>query len=251
MASPSGMFWMISSLNFEGSALSESAARRPLSSEIHRLRPGDFHALEGVVRLDLLFHLLLDPREVLRRDPVRQIDVVIEAVVDRRTGGKLRFRPNAQDGRGQHMRAGVTESFDVSHGDWESTTENQPAQPSKSKGNAFFGNQQRNPIADGIKHIAILANQALSNRPGRTGTCTDELRLVSESKTLVRDRTANEFQQRGIHYSITFRLRRELARKMNRTGQPAHNIDARLMVIRRSFLAVVLSALMSGDLNRR
>ncbi len=198
-----------------------------------------------MVGLNLFLHLLLDPRKVLGRDPVRQIDVVIEAIVDRRTGGKLRFRPNAQHRRGQHMRAGMTQRFDVSHGLGISHGES-AGTAIKSKRNALLGNQQRDPIADGIEHIAILSNQARSDRPGRTGTCTDELRLVSESKALMRDRAANKFQQTGIHYEITFRLRRELARKMNRPGQAAHDIGAKLMVIRTSLLAAVLPALMSG-----
>ena len=44
------------------------------SGELQRLLARDFDALEEVVRLDLLLHLLLDVREVLRRDAVRQVD---------------------------------------------------------------------------------------------------------------------------------------------------------------------------------
>ena len=72
-------------------------------------------SFEDVVRLDLLFHLLLDLREILGRDAVRQIDVVVKAVFDRRPGGKLRVRPDAQDGRRQHMRAGVAQPLEVGH----------------------------------------------------------------------------------------------------------------------------------------
>ena len=75
----------------------------------------DDRALEDVVRLDLLFHLRLDLLEILRRDPVRQIDVVIEAILHRRPGGELRLRPDAQDGRGQHVRGGVAQALDVGH----------------------------------------------------------------------------------------------------------------------------------------
>ncbi len=46
---------------------------------------------------------------------MRQIDVVIEAVLDRRPGGELRLRPDAQDGRGQHMRGGMAEPLEVGH----------------------------------------------------------------------------------------------------------------------------------------
>ena len=68
-----------------------------------------------MVRLDLLFHLRLDLLEVLRRDAVRQVDVVIEAVLHRRAGGELRLRPDAQDGRREHMCGGVAETLDVRH----------------------------------------------------------------------------------------------------------------------------------------
>ena len=72
--------------------------------------------LEDVVRFDLLFHLRLDLREILGRDAVRQIDVVIEAVLHRRPGGELRLRPDAQDGRRQHVRGGMAQPLEVGHG---------------------------------------------------------------------------------------------------------------------------------------
>jgi hypothetical protein len=93
------------------------------SGKLQRLLPGDFNAFETVVRLDLLLHLLLDARKVLRRDPVRQVEIVIKAVLDRRTGGKLRLRPDAQDRRGKHVRTGMTKGFNFSHRDEELTTE--------------------------------------------------------------------------------------------------------------------------------
>ena len=75
----------------------------------------EFDALEGVVRFDLLFHLGLDLLEILGRDAVRQFDVVIEAVLDRRAGGELRFRPDVQDGRRQDVRGGMAQPLDVGH----------------------------------------------------------------------------------------------------------------------------------------
>ena len=88
---------------------------RPLSAIAIACSRETTTALEDVVRLDLLLHLLLDLREILRRDAVRQIDVVIEAVLDRRPGGELRLRPDAQDGRGQHMRGGMADALEVGH----------------------------------------------------------------------------------------------------------------------------------------
>ena len=69
-----------------------------------------------MVGFDLLFHLGLDLREILGRDAMRQFDVVIEAVLDRRTGGELRFGPDAQNGGRQNMRAGMAEPLEVGHG---------------------------------------------------------------------------------------------------------------------------------------
>src|ERR1039458_10211857 len=68
-----------------------------------------------MVGLDLLLHLGLDGREVLGRDAMLQFDVVVEPVLDRRTGGKLGVGPEAQDGRGHHMGARVAEPLQVVH----------------------------------------------------------------------------------------------------------------------------------------
>ena len=76
---------------------------------------GDSDALEGVIRLRFLFHLGFDLREVLGRDAVRQFEIVIEAILDRRPGGKLRLRPDAQD-RGRHdVRGGMAQPLEVGH----------------------------------------------------------------------------------------------------------------------------------------
>ena len=61
-------------------------------------------------------HLLLDPLEILRRDPVREIDVVVEAVVDRGSGSELGLGPDAEDRRGEDVRRGVAEGFQFGHG---------------------------------------------------------------------------------------------------------------------------------------
>ena len=81
-----------------------------------RVDAGDFHTLKNMVRLDLFFHLLLDPGEILGRDAVRQFDIVIEAILDRRTGGKLGLRPDFQDRRGEDMGGGMADAFEFSHG---------------------------------------------------------------------------------------------------------------------------------------
>ena len=53
--------------------------------------------------------------EILGRDAVRQIDVIIKAVLDRRTGGELRFRPDPQNGRGKHVRSRMADAFEIRH----------------------------------------------------------------------------------------------------------------------------------------
>ena len=47
---------------------------------------------------------------------MRQLDVVVEAVLDRRPGGELRLRPDAQDGRGQDVGAGMPDALQLGHG---------------------------------------------------------------------------------------------------------------------------------------
>src|SRR5438552_14075450 len=68
-----------------------------------------------MVGLDLFLHLCLDLLEIVRRDPVRKIEIVIETVFDRRPSGELRFRPDFQDRRREYMRRGVTQPLEVSH----------------------------------------------------------------------------------------------------------------------------------------
>src|SRR4029450_1235706 len=57
----------------------------------------ELNPLEAMVFFDFLFHLGLDFFEILGRDAMRQLDIIVEAVLDRRSGGELRFRPKTQD----------------------------------------------------------------------------------------------------------------------------------------------------------
>ena len=68
-----------------------------------------------MVRFDLLLHLRLDLLEILRRNAVREIDIIIKSVLDRRPGRELRFRPDLQNGRRQDMRRRMTKALDVRH----------------------------------------------------------------------------------------------------------------------------------------
>ncbi len=63
-------------------------------AERERFVARNFHALKRMIRFDLLFHLGFDFLEIIGRNAVRKIDVVIETVFHRRPGRELRFRPN-------------------------------------------------------------------------------------------------------------------------------------------------------------
>ena len=69
-------------------------------------------ALERLVCLDVLGHPLLDPGQVLlARTAVRELDVVVEAVVDRRPDRDLRLRPDVEHRLRQHVRGVVADQL--------------------------------------------------------------------------------------------------------------------------------------------
>src|SRR5437879_5253388 len=84
-------------------------------SHLERFVARNFHALERMVCVDLLFHFRLDFLEIVGRDAVGKIDIVIKTVLYRRPGGELRFRPDFQNRRGEYMRRRVTQALDVGH----------------------------------------------------------------------------------------------------------------------------------------
>ena len=96
-------------------ARSLSARKPAFFAELERFVARNLHALEGVIRFDLLLHFRLDLLEILGRNPVRKIDVVIKAVLDRRPGGELRFRPNLQNRCREHVGRRMTKTLDVRH----------------------------------------------------------------------------------------------------------------------------------------
>ena len=67
---------------------------------------------EGFVARDDLAHLLLDRREVLRRERLVAEEVVIEAVLDHRADGDLRAGPQRLHRLGEHMRGVVPDQFE-------------------------------------------------------------------------------------------------------------------------------------------
>ncbi len=84
-------------------------------AQLHRLVARNRRADKGLVRLHHRLHLGLDPLKVGRRNPVRQIDVVIKAGLHRRTGGELGLGPDFQQGGRQHMGGGMANAFEVGH----------------------------------------------------------------------------------------------------------------------------------------
>ena len=66
---------------------------------------------EGFVARDDLAHLLLDRREIFRRERLVAEEVVIEAVLDHRADGDLRARPQRLHRFGEHMRAVMPDQF--------------------------------------------------------------------------------------------------------------------------------------------
>ena len=46
---------------------------------------------------------------------MRQLDVVVETVFDRRAAGELGVGPEPQDGGGQHMGAGMPDALQFTH----------------------------------------------------------------------------------------------------------------------------------------
>src|SRR5262245_7674740 len=89
--------------------------QRALSRKLEDFLSGDFDAFEAMVGLYFLSHLLLDEPKIFRCDPMWQIDVVVETVLDRRSRGKLGLRPDPQNRCRQHMSTGMAKGFDFSH----------------------------------------------------------------------------------------------------------------------------------------
>jgi hypothetical protein len=75
------------------------------------LRGGDLLAHERLVGLDVGAHLLLDAREVGVRQvlAVGQVDVVVEALLDRRADGDLHPGVQLEHGRGEDVRGVVAD----------------------------------------------------------------------------------------------------------------------------------------------
>src|SRR5207245_275589 len=60
-------------------------------------------------------HLLLNLWEILRRDAMRELDIIIKAVLNRRPGRELRLGPQPQHGGRHHMSARMPDAFQLGH----------------------------------------------------------------------------------------------------------------------------------------
>ena len=89
----------------------------PLAFEVDRLGPWEITGvLEAKVGGLLLAHLRLDLLEVGGRQRPRQVEVVVEAVLDGRTDGELRVGEDVENGGSHHVRRAVTHRGEVVHG---------------------------------------------------------------------------------------------------------------------------------------
>jgi hypothetical protein len=70
---------------------------------LERLLPREVLPHEGLVELHDLRHSRLDLRQILGRQRVSQVEVVIETVVDRRTDGELRAGEEVAQRLRHHM----------------------------------------------------------------------------------------------------------------------------------------------------
>src|SRR5688500_5352273 len=61
---------------------------------------------------DDLAHLILEHRDVVRRERARDLEVVIEALLDRGAEADLRVGPQASHGSSQDVRRGMTENVE-------------------------------------------------------------------------------------------------------------------------------------------
>jgi len=102
-------------LEFAGHRTLAERPETPALGVLSGLLARDDLLLEDMVGLDLLLHLLLDAREILRSDAMVELDVVVKPILDRRTGGELGPRPQAQDGGGQHVGAGMPDPLQLGH----------------------------------------------------------------------------------------------------------------------------------------
>jgi hypothetical protein len=75
----------------------------------------DYNSFKRMIRLNLLFHFLFDLWEVVGRNAVWEIDVIIESVLNGWPGGELGFGPEPEDGGRHDVRARVPNALELGH----------------------------------------------------------------------------------------------------------------------------------------
>jgi len=86
-----------------------------LAEQFLGLLAGALEALELLVLLGDAAHLFLDLHEVLGRERMVEVEVVVEAVVRGRPDVELRLREQAEHGRAEHVGGGVADLLEGSH----------------------------------------------------------------------------------------------------------------------------------------
>ena len=102
-------------LEFAGLGSFAQSGEPAFFSELERFVPRNFDPFERMVRFDFVFHLGLDLFEIIGRDAVGKIDIVIKAVLHRRARSELRFRPDFQNRRRKYVRRRMTKTLDIRH----------------------------------------------------------------------------------------------------------------------------------------
>ena len=90
----------------------ELALVRLLFEGVERLEPVELGAREGLLLGDDLVHALLDRLEVLGRERATDVEVVVEAVLDRRADAELGHREEVLDGLGHHVSRRVAQDVE-------------------------------------------------------------------------------------------------------------------------------------------
>jgi hypothetical protein len=83
-----------------------------VGEQLLRLAALDLTALERLIGDDDLRHPRLDPLEVFRGERLLDVEVVVEALGDRRTEADPRVRPQAANRRGQNVCRRVAEDVE-------------------------------------------------------------------------------------------------------------------------------------------
>ena len=112
LAVPSAGGVVLAVLSAELLDLFDLVVLTPLREEPDRVRSRHLAMLEGEVARDRGAHPLLDPGQVLIGERPRKVEVVVEAIGDRRAEAELRLREELQDRTGHNVRGRMPERIE-------------------------------------------------------------------------------------------------------------------------------------------